>query len=103
MGRAGGAPGLPRAGGGGGKGGGGGGGGAGPPWRGGARGGGGGGGGAAGGRGGRPPVPVDGGAGCRVLVVDDNRDAVDTLAQGMLFESQAKFDRMQAFLDRKKK
>jgi enoyl-CoA hydratase len=26
-----------------------------------------------------------------------------TLAQGMLFESQAKFDRMQAFLDRKKK
>lgn len=28
---------------------------------------------------------------------------IDTLAQGMLFESQAKFDRMQAFLDRKKK
>lgn len=28
---------------------------------------------------------------------------VDTLAQGILFESQAKFDRMQAFLDRKKK
>ncbi|MBV1779786.1 enoyl-CoA hydratase/isomerase family protein [Paeniglutamicibacter sp. ABSL32-1] len=27
---------------------------------------------------------------------------IDTLAQGMLFESQAKFDRMQAFLDRKK-
>ncbi|GAA3674415.1 enoyl-CoA hydratase/isomerase family protein [Arthrobacter ginkgonis] len=26
---------------------------------------------------------------------------IDTLAQGMLFESQAKFDRMQAFLDRK--
>ncbi|MGO4807416.1 enoyl-CoA hydratase/isomerase family protein [Arthrobacter sp. 2MCAF15] len=28
---------------------------------------------------------------------------IDTLAQGMLFESQAKFDRMQTFLDRKKK
>jgi enoyl-CoA hydratase len=28
---------------------------------------------------------------------------IDTLAQGMLFESPAKFDRMQAFLDRKKK
>ncbi|GGL92979.1 enoyl-CoA hydratase/isomerase family protein [Glutamicibacter protophormiae] len=28
---------------------------------------------------------------------------IDNLAQGMLFESQAKFDRMQAFLDRKKK
>ncbi|GAB3618919.1 enoyl-CoA hydratase/isomerase family protein [Glutamicibacter endophyticus] len=28
---------------------------------------------------------------------------IDTLAQGMLFESQAKFDRMQAFLERKKK
>ncbi|MGP4995399.1 enoyl-CoA hydratase/isomerase family protein [Glutamicibacter ardleyensis] len=28
---------------------------------------------------------------------------IDTLAQGMLFESQAKFDRMQSFLDRKKK
>lgn len=28
---------------------------------------------------------------------------IDTLAQGMLFESQAKFDRMQAFLDRKNK
>ncbi|GAA1343944.1 enoyl-CoA hydratase/isomerase family protein [Arthrobacter roseus] len=28
---------------------------------------------------------------------------IDTLAQGMLFESDAKFDRMQAFLDRKKK
>jgi enoyl-CoA hydratase len=28
---------------------------------------------------------------------------VDTLAQGMLFESPAKFERMQAFLDRKKK
>lgn len=27
---------------------------------------------------------------------------IDTLAQGMLFESQAKFDRMQQFLDRKK-
>ena len=27
----------------------------------------------------------------------------DTLAQGMLFESPAKFERMQAFLDRKKK
>lgn len=27
---------------------------------------------------------------------------IDTLAQGMLFESEAKFDRMQAFLDRKK-
>lgn len=27
---------------------------------------------------------------------------IDTLAQGMLFESQAKFDRMAAFLDRKK-
>jgi enoyl-CoA hydratase len=26
---------------------------------------------------------------------------VDTLAQGMLFESQQKFDRMQAFLDRR--
>ncbi|VXA90665.1 enoyl-CoA hydratase/isomerase family protein [Citricoccus sp. K5] len=26
---------------------------------------------------------------------------IDTLAQGMLFESEAKFDRMQAFLDRK--
>lgn len=29
--------------------------------------------------------------------------AVDELAQAILFESQAKFDRMQAFLDRKKK
>ncbi|WP_457949791.1 enoyl-CoA hydratase/isomerase family protein [Pseudarthrobacter sp. alpha12b] len=28
---------------------------------------------------------------------------IDTLAQGILFESQAKFDRMQTFLDRKKK
>lgn len=28
---------------------------------------------------------------------------IDTLAQGMLFESPAKFNRMQAFLDRKKK
>ncbi|TDL33454.1 enoyl-CoA hydratase/isomerase family protein [Arthrobacter nitrophenolicus] len=28
---------------------------------------------------------------------------IDTLAQGMLFESPSKFDRMQAFLDRKKK
>ncbi|PQZ96256.1 enoyl-CoA hydratase [Arthrobacter sp. MYb227] len=28
---------------------------------------------------------------------------IDSLAQGILFESQAKFDRMQAFLDRKKK
>ncbi|MCG2624480.1 enoyl-CoA hydratase/isomerase family protein [Arthrobacter sp. I2-34] len=28
---------------------------------------------------------------------------IDTLAQGILFESQAKFDRMQDFLDRKKK
>ncbi len=28
--------------------------------------------------------------------------AIDTLAQGILFESPAKFDRMQAFLDRKK-
>ncbi|MET1035073.1 MAG: enoyl-CoA hydratase/isomerase family protein [Arthrobacter sp.] len=28
---------------------------------------------------------------------------IDTLAQGMLFESDAKFERMQAFLDRKKK
>lgn len=28
---------------------------------------------------------------------------IDQLAQGMLFESEAKFDRMQAFLDRKKK
>lgn len=28
---------------------------------------------------------------------------IDSLAQGMLFESEAKFDRMQAFLDRKKK
>lgn len=28
---------------------------------------------------------------------------VDNIAQGILFESQAKFDRMQAFLDRKKK
>ena len=27
---------------------------------------------------------------------------VDELAQAILFESQAKFDRMQAFLDRKK-
>lgn len=26
---------------------------------------------------------------------------IDTLAQGILFESQAKFDRMQAFLDKK--
>ncbi|WAP53286.1 enoyl-CoA hydratase/isomerase family protein [Arthrobacter sp. ATA002] len=29
--------------------------------------------------------------------------AIDTLAQGILFESQAKFDRMSAFLERKKK
>lgn len=28
---------------------------------------------------------------------------IDTLAQGMLFESQAKFERMQAFLDKRKK
>ena len=28
---------------------------------------------------------------------------IDELAQAILFESQAKFDRMQAFLDRKKK
>lgn len=28
---------------------------------------------------------------------------IDTLAQGMLFESPTKFDRMQTFLDRKKK
>lgn len=28
---------------------------------------------------------------------------IDTLAQGMLFESSTEFDRMQAFLDRKKK
>jgi enoyl-CoA hydratase len=27
---------------------------------------------------------------------------IDTLAQGMLFESQAKYDRMQQFMDRKK-
>ncbi|WP_231497271.1 enoyl-CoA hydratase/isomerase family protein [Arthrobacter sp. MA-N2] len=33
----------------------------------------------------------------------DAHPVIDTLAQGMLFESQAKFDRMQAFLDRKKK
>jgi enoyl-CoA hydratase len=33
----------------------------------------------------------------------DVHPVIDTLAQGMLFESQAKFDRMQAFLDRKKK
>ena len=26
---------------------------------------------------------------------------IDTLAQGMLFESEAKFERMQAFLDKK--
>ena len=26
---------------------------------------------------------------------------IDTIAQGILFESQAKFDRMQAFLDRR--
>lgn len=32
----------------------------------------------------------------------DVHPVIDTLAQGMLFESQAKFDRMQAFLDRKK-
>ena len=29
--------------------------------------------------------------------------AIDTLAQGILFESQAKFDRMSAFLERKQK
>ena len=28
--------------------------------------------------------------------------SVDNIAQAVLFESQAKFDRMQAFLDRKK-
>ena len=28
---------------------------------------------------------------------------IDELAQAVLFESQAKFDRMQAFLDRRKK
>ena len=28
---------------------------------------------------------------------------IDTLAQGILFESQAKFDRMQAFLEKKNK
>jgi enoyl-CoA hydratase len=28
--------------------------------------------------------------------------AIDDLAQGILFESEAKFERMQAFLDRKK-
>ncbi|GAA3316237.1 enoyl-CoA hydratase/isomerase family protein [Arthrobacter ramosus] len=33
----------------------------------------------------------------------DAHPVIDTLAQGVLFESQAKFDRMQAFLDRKKK
>jgi enoyl-CoA hydratase len=33
----------------------------------------------------------------------DAHPVIDTLAQGMLFESPAKFDRMQAFLDRKKK
>ncbi len=33
----------------------------------------------------------------------DAHPVIDTLAQGMLFESEAKFDRMQAFLDRKKK
>ena len=33
----------------------------------------------------------------------DAHPAVDELAQAILFESQAKFDRMQAFLDRKKK
>ena len=33
----------------------------------------------------------------------EGHPVIDTLAQGMLFESQAKFDRMQAFLDRKKK
>lgn len=31
----------------------------------------------------------------------ESHPVVDTLAQGMLFESQAKFDRMQAFLDRR--
>lgn len=31
----------------------------------------------------------------------DAHPMIDTLAQGILFESQAKFDRMQAFLDRK--
>ena len=29
--------------------------------------------------------------------------AIDNIAQAVLFESEAKFDRMQAFLDRKKK
>ena len=32
----------------------------------------------------------------------DAHPVIDTLAQGVLFESRAKFDRMQAFLDRKK-
>jgi enoyl-CoA hydratase len=32
----------------------------------------------------------------------DVHPVIDTLAQGILFESQAKFDRMQQFLDRKK-
>lgn len=33
----------------------------------------------------------------------DAHPAIDGLAQSILFESEAKFDRMQAFLDRKKK
>ncbi|MDN3481858.1 enoyl-CoA hydratase/isomerase family protein [Arthrobacter sp. APC 3897] len=33
----------------------------------------------------------------------DAHPAIDNLAQGILFESQAKFDRMSAFLERKKK
>lgn len=33
----------------------------------------------------------------------DAHPVIDTLAQSMLFESEAKFERMQAFLDRKKK
>ena len=33
----------------------------------------------------------------------ESHPVIDQLAQGILFESEAKFDRMQAFLDRKKK
>ncbi|MFP3481281.1 hypothetical protein SB780_41200, partial [Burkholderia sp. SIMBA_057] len=31
----------------------------------------------------------------------ESHPLIDTLAQGILFESQAKFDRMQAFLDKR--
>jgi enoyl-CoA hydratase len=33
----------------------------------------------------------------------ESHPVIDTLAQAILFESDAKFERMQAFLDRKKK